>query len=108
MLLLPTYRHGTWASHLIAATTDMVVVPDDIDTVQLAMVGINPITALLTAAQLWRSIDGRSVDRPDDGQLCGRGVPDQIGAAVRLENPEAWSAARPPPSRSAAGVGIGS
>ena len=47
VLLLPTYGHGTWATHLIAATTDVVVVPDDIDTVQLAMVGINPITALL-------------------------------------------------------------
>jgi mitochondrial enoyl-[acyl-carrier protein] reductase / trans-2-enoyl-CoA reductase len=47
VLLLPTYRHGTWATHLIAATTDIVVVPDDIDTVQLAMIGINPITALL-------------------------------------------------------------
>jgi NADPH:quinone reductase-like Zn-dependent oxidoreductase len=47
VLLLPTYRHGTWTTHLIAATTDIVVVPDDIDTVQLAMVGINPITALL-------------------------------------------------------------
>jgi trans-2-enoyl-CoA reductase len=47
VLILPTYRHGTWATHLIAATTDIVVVPDDIDTVQLAMVGINPMTALL-------------------------------------------------------------
>ena len=46
VLLLPTYRHGTWATHLIAASTDIVVVPDDIDTVQLAMVGINPMTAL--------------------------------------------------------------
>src|ERR1700757_4768669 len=47
VLLLPTYRHGAWATHLIAATTDIVVVPDDVDTVQLAMVGINPMTALL-------------------------------------------------------------
>jgi mitochondrial enoyl-[acyl-carrier protein] reductase / trans-2-enoyl-CoA reductase len=47
VLLLPTYRHGTWATHLIAATADIVVVPDDIDIAQLAMVGINPITALL-------------------------------------------------------------
>src|SRR5580693_7212076 len=47
VLLLPTYGHGTWATHLIAATTDIVVVPAGIDTVQLAMVGINPITALL-------------------------------------------------------------
>src|SRR6201988_1600315 len=34
-LVLPTYGHGTWATLLIAATTDNVVVPDDIDTVQL-------------------------------------------------------------------------
>jgi trans-2-enoyl-CoA reductase len=47
VLILPTYRQGTWATHLVAATTDVVVVPDDIDTVQLAMVGINPMTALL-------------------------------------------------------------
>jgi trans-2-enoyl-CoA reductase len=47
VLLLPTYRHGTWATHAVATTTDVVVVPDDIDTVQLAMVGINPMTALL-------------------------------------------------------------
>jgi NADPH:quinone reductase-like Zn-dependent oxidoreductase len=47
VVLLPTYRHGTWATHVIAAATDVVVVPDDIDTVQLAMVGINPMTAML-------------------------------------------------------------
>jgi NADPH:quinone reductase-like Zn-dependent oxidoreductase len=47
VLLLPTYRHGTWATHLIAATTDIVEVPEDVDTVQLAMAGINPMTALL-------------------------------------------------------------
>ena len=47
VLLLPTYRHGTWATHVIAAITDIVVVPHDVDIVQLAMVGINPMTALL-------------------------------------------------------------
>ena len=46
VLLLPTYRYGTWATHLIAPTTDIVAVPNDVDTVQLAMVGINPMTAL--------------------------------------------------------------
>jgi mitochondrial enoyl-[acyl-carrier protein] reductase / trans-2-enoyl-CoA reductase len=47
VLLLPTYRHGTWATQVIATTTDVVLVPDDIDPVQLAMVGINPMTAML-------------------------------------------------------------
>jgi NADPH:quinone reductase-like Zn-dependent oxidoreductase len=46
VLLLPTYRHGTWATHVVAAITDIVVVPDDVDVVQLAMIGINPMTAL--------------------------------------------------------------
>jgi trans-2-enoyl-CoA reductase len=32
---------------VIAAITDIVVVPDDVDIVQLAMVGINPMTAAL-------------------------------------------------------------
>ena len=67
MLLLPTYRHGTWATHLIAATTDIVVVPDDIDTVQLAMVGINPITALL----LLRNYGDPSMNDRWIGQTAG-------------------------------------
>jgi mitochondrial enoyl-[acyl-carrier protein] reductase / trans-2-enoyl-CoA reductase len=46
VVLLPTYRHGTWATHTIAAETDVVVVPEDLDTAQLAMLGINPMTAL--------------------------------------------------------------
>ena len=67
VLLLPTYRHGTWATHLIAATTDIVVVPGDIDTVQLAMVGINPITALL----LLRNYGDPSMNDRWIGQTAG-------------------------------------
>ena len=67
VLLLPTYRHGTWATHLIAATTDIVVVPDDIDTVQLAMVGINPITALL----MLRNYGDPSMNNRWIGQTAG-------------------------------------
>jgi trans-2-enoyl-CoA reductase len=67
VLLLPTYRHGTWATHLIANTTDVVVVPDDIDTVQLAMVGINPMTALL----LLRSYGDPSMPDRWIGQTAG-------------------------------------
>jgi NADPH:quinone reductase-like Zn-dependent oxidoreductase len=45
-LLLPTYRHGTWATHVVAAAADVIPVPDSIDAEQLAMLGINPMTAL--------------------------------------------------------------
>src|SRR6201997_4115610 len=47
VLLLPTYRHGTWATDLIAAGTDIGVVPAALDIVQLAMVVITPLTAQL-------------------------------------------------------------
>src|SRR6201997_1103217 len=67
VLLLPTYRHGTWATHLIADTTDIVVVPDDIDTVQLAMVGINPMTAL----QMLRNYGDPSMPDRWIGQTAG-------------------------------------
>ena len=67
VLLLPTYRHGTWATHLIAATTDIVVVPDDIDTVQLAMVGINP----MTAAVMLRNYGDPSMSDRWIGQTAG-------------------------------------
>jgi NADPH:quinone reductase-like Zn-dependent oxidoreductase len=52
---------------LIAATTDIVVVPDDIDTVQLAMVGINPMTALL----MLRNYGDPSMDDRWIGQTAG-------------------------------------
>jgi NADPH:quinone reductase-like Zn-dependent oxidoreductase len=44
--LLPTYRHGTWATYTTALETDLIVVPDGGDALQLAMLGINPMTAL--------------------------------------------------------------
>jgi trans-2-enoyl-CoA reductase len=67
VLLLPTYRHGTWATHLIAASTDIVVVPDDIDTGQLAMLGINPMTAL----QMLRNYGDPSIADRWIGQTAG-------------------------------------
>jgi trans-2-enoyl-CoA reductase len=35
VLILPTYRHGTWATHTIVQATDVVPVPEDVDVVQL-------------------------------------------------------------------------
>jgi mitochondrial enoyl-[acyl-carrier protein] reductase / trans-2-enoyl-CoA reductase len=67
VLILPTYRHGTWATHLIAAITDIVVVADDIDIVQLAMVGINPMTAV----QLLRNYGDPSMPDRWIGQTAG-------------------------------------
>ena len=44
--MLATYRHGTWATHVVASPDDLIAVPDHGDALQLAMLGINPMTAL--------------------------------------------------------------
>jgi NADPH:quinone reductase-like Zn-dependent oxidoreductase len=45
--VLPTYEQGTWADHALVAARDVVPVSDEGDPQQLAMIGVNPITALL-------------------------------------------------------------
>ncbi len=47
VILIPTYRHGTWAERTVAKTHDTVVVDDHTDLVQLAMLGVIPVTAQL-------------------------------------------------------------
>ena len=45
--ILPTYEQGTWADQALVATRNIVAVSDEGDPQQLAMIGVNPITALL-------------------------------------------------------------
>jgi NADPH:quinone reductase-like Zn-dependent oxidoreductase len=47
VVILPTYEHGTWADEAVVAGHQVMVVADDADAVQLAMIGVNPLTALL-------------------------------------------------------------
>lgn len=42
---------GTWASHVVAAASDLVPLPDDADPQQLAMLTINPPTASLLLSE---------------------------------------------------------
>ena len=44
---MPTYEQGTWADHAVVAAHDVVAVSDHADALQLAMIGVNPLTALL-------------------------------------------------------------
>ncbi len=45
--ILPTYEQGTWAERAVVADHNVVAVSDDADVLQLAMIGVNPLTALL-------------------------------------------------------------
>jgi NADPH:quinone reductase-like Zn-dependent oxidoreductase len=47
VLILPTYEQGTWADQVIAPVRNVVPVSDEADPLQLAMIGINPVTAYL-------------------------------------------------------------
>jgi NADPH:quinone reductase-like Zn-dependent oxidoreductase len=47
VVILPTYEQGTWADRVLVADHNVLAVSDDTDALQLAMIGVNPITALL-------------------------------------------------------------
>jgi NADPH:quinone reductase-like Zn-dependent oxidoreductase len=47
VIILPTYKQGTWADRLVVAANGVVPVPEDVDPLQLAMLAINPATAYL-------------------------------------------------------------
>jgi NADPH:quinone reductase-like Zn-dependent oxidoreductase len=47
VLILPTYEQGTWADRVVAPVRNIAPMSDEADPLQLAMIGINPITAYL-------------------------------------------------------------
>jgi NADPH:quinone reductase-like Zn-dependent oxidoreductase len=47
VILIPTYEHGTWAEKTVADKRSAVVIDDHADLMQLAMLGVTPITAQL-------------------------------------------------------------
>ena len=47
VLILPTYEQGTWADQVVAPVRNIVPVSDEADPLQLAMIGINPVTGYL-------------------------------------------------------------
>lgn len=47
VIILPTYEQGTWAERIVTRSGNVLAVSDDADPRQLAMVGINPATALV-------------------------------------------------------------
>ncbi|WP_410574925.1 zinc-dependent alcohol dehydrogenase family protein [Amycolatopsis sp. cmx-4-61] len=45
VLVLGSYDQGVWADTVVVPARNVVAVPDDVDGLQLAMAGINPLTA---------------------------------------------------------------
>jgi NADPH:quinone reductase-like Zn-dependent oxidoreductase len=47
VVILPNYQQGTWADRVVITAANVIPIPDEGDPLQLAMVGINPLTAQL-------------------------------------------------------------
>src|ERR1700674_1006943 len=44
VLILPTYQQGTWADQVVVPVRNIVPVSDEVDPLQLSMIGVNPVT----------------------------------------------------------------
>ena len=47
VVIVPNYEQGTWSDQALVPVRNTVAVSDDVDPLQLAMIGINPATAYL-------------------------------------------------------------
>jgi NADPH:quinone reductase-like Zn-dependent oxidoreductase len=47
VVVLPSYEQGLWGDTAVVPARNVVVVPEDVDASQLAMLAINPVTAYL-------------------------------------------------------------
>jgi NADPH:quinone reductase-like Zn-dependent oxidoreductase len=45
VLMVPNYEQGTWADLVVVKAANVIPIPDEGDPLQLAMAGINPLTA---------------------------------------------------------------
>jgi mitochondrial enoyl-[acyl-carrier protein] reductase / trans-2-enoyl-CoA reductase len=88
VVILPTHRYGTWATHIVADPADVIPVPDGIDVDHLAMLGINPMTAL----RLIRDYGNPDAAGRWIGQTAGNSAVSQyvitLRQALRPQNPE--------------------
>jgi len=58
VLIIPTYEQGTWADHVVAPVRNLVPMSDQADSLQLSMIGINPVTAYLLLNRYVRLMPG--------------------------------------------------
>jgi len=52
VLIVPNYEQGTWADVVAVKTANLIELPEEGDALQLATVGVNPLTAYLALKQV--------------------------------------------------------
>jgi NADPH:quinone reductase-like Zn-dependent oxidoreductase len=74
VLMIPTLEHGTWQDETVVDETSAIPVEPDADALQLAMLGINPITADVLLR--------RFVDLPPGAWVAQTGANSAVGRYV--------------------------
>jgi NADPH:quinone reductase-like Zn-dependent oxidoreductase len=74
VVILPTYRQGTWAEELVADQNDVVAVDDATDPLQLAMLAINPLTAYMLLKQFKHLAPGDWIGQTAANSSVGQNV----------------------------------
>jgi NADPH:quinone reductase-like Zn-dependent oxidoreductase len=74
VMVLPTLQHGTWQDRVAIAETDAVPVDDAGDPLQLAMLGVNPMTADLLLRSFVDLAPGAWVGQTGGTSAVGRSV----------------------------------
>jgi NADPH:quinone reductase-like Zn-dependent oxidoreductase len=74
VLILPTLQHGTWQDQIAIDESDAIPVDPAADTLQLAMLGVNPITADLLLRSFVDLAPGAWVGQTGANSAVGRYV----------------------------------
>jgi NADPH:quinone reductase-like Zn-dependent oxidoreductase len=74
VVIIPTLRQGTWREQTLVDESDVVAVDPEADPLQLAMIGINPITAYVILNDFARLEPGAWVAQTGAGSAVGRYV----------------------------------
>lgn len=71
VIVIPTYKYGTWSQKVVVAEQDVVEVPDA-DPLQLGMLSINPVTAHLLLDSITRTEIGDWIGQTAANSAVGR------------------------------------
>ena len=103
VLILPTYEQGTWADQVVVPVRNLVPMPDGADPLQLAMIGINPLTAYLLLNRYVSLQPGDWIGQTAANSAMGQ----YIIALAKRTGAKTLNVVKPPARRRRGGAGVG-
>jgi NADPH:quinone reductase-like Zn-dependent oxidoreductase len=74
VMIIPNHTHGTWAESAVIGAGDVVAVSAEADPLQLAMAGVNPVTAMLLLQRYVRLTEGDWIAQTGANSAVGQYV----------------------------------